>query len=245
MLASSLKSVIKRLFSKATIDRTRLWLDRFVGYREITYSQFGEDLFLREYFKDKANGFYVDIGAYHPCQFSNTFFLYQNRGWHGINVEANPACIRLFNQIRKRDINLNVVVSDRNETVQYHSWGISSENSMDPAQVNALTQRLGAAPKVIELAAQPLSQLLDRHCSGGQAIDLLNVDVEGSDLAVLKSNDWSRYRPQIVAVEQFGSSLEALGKTDLYQYLLAQGYGLIAWYRPTLIFERQQTPRRG
>ncbi len=240
MLSDTIKSLAKKLLSSAFIDTLRLKIDRYIDYKQITYSQFGEDLFLRDYFKDKLNGFYVDIGAYHPRQFSNTYFLYRYRDWTGINVEANLNCVTLFNQVRKRDINIHAVVSDHETSVLYHAWGINSENSMDLAQVNALTKRFGKAPEIVELLAQPLSKLLDDHCPNNKTIDFLNVDVEGNDLAVLKSNNWSQYKPKIIAVEQFGDTIEQISKTDLYQYLIDKGYQNIAWYKPTLIFERSE-----
>ncbi|EKU99904.1 hypothetical protein Lepto7375DRAFT_1990 [Leptolyngbya sp. PCC 7375] len=239
MLSDTIKSLTKKLLSYTFIDTVRLKIDRYLGYEQIIYSQFGEDLFLRDYFKDKLNGFYVDIGAYHPRQFSNTYFLYRYRGWAGINIEANLNCVTLFNQVRKRDVNIHAVVSDHETSVQYHAWGINSENSMNAAQINALTKRFGKAPEILELVAQPLSKLLNDHCPDHKTIDFLNIDVEGNDLAVLKSNNWNLYKPQIIAVEQFGNTIEQISKTDLYQYLIDKGYQNVAWYKPTLIFERK------
>ncbi len=41
-------------------------------------------------------------------------------------------------------------------------------------------------------------------------IDFLSVDVEGYDLAVLKSNDWAMYSPRVVVVECLKSDLKSL-----------------------------------
>ena len=43
-----------------------------------SYSQWGEDLFIQEFFKGRAKGFYVDIGSFHPIMYSNTFLLFKN-----------------------------------------------------------------------------------------------------------------------------------------------------------------------
>ena len=48
----------------------------------------GEDLFIKDYFKDKKKGFYVDVGCYHPIHRNNTFLLYKT-GWSGINKTEN------------------------------------------------------------------------------------------------------------------------------------------------------------
>ena len=42
----------------------------------LTYSQFGEDMILMNFFRDQKSGYYVDVGANRPIQGSNTFKLY-------------------------------------------------------------------------------------------------------------------------------------------------------------------------
>jgi len=61
----------------------------------ISWSQGGEDLALLTYLKETQNGSYVDVGAHHPDRFSVTRHLYQS-GWSGVNLEANPAFLRLL-----------------------------------------------------------------------------------------------------------------------------------------------------
>src|SRR3989344_4572766 len=76
------------------------WFYDLLGKR--SYSQSGEDMILRSIFDDKKEGFYVDVGAFHPKLYSNTYYFYK-RGWRGINIEPNPGAN--FG-IRKGDINL-------------------------------------------------------------------------------------------------------------------------------------------
>ena len=75
------------------------------------YSQWGEDLFIQEYFKDKEKGFYVDIGCFHPIMYSNTCLLF-NKGWSGINIDLDFHTIDFFNFIRPRDENIQTAISD-------------------------------------------------------------------------------------------------------------------------------------
>ena len=86
-----------------------LYYNLFYRYRAFkkkpTYSQNKEDLFIDHYFKNLKNGFYVDIGCYHPIRYNNTALLF-NRGWKGINIDMNQTSIDLFNIIRKKDINI-------------------------------------------------------------------------------------------------------------------------------------------
>jgi hypothetical protein len=83
-----------------------------------TYSTFGEDLILEKYLK-KKNGFYVDIGCYHPYHGNNTYLLHK-KGWTGINIDLNPYSIELFNFSRPNDINLNFAVSLSSKKIKFY-----------------------------------------------------------------------------------------------------------------------------
>ena len=50
------------------------------------YSQWGEDRFIKDFFKNKSKGFYVDIGSFHPIMYSNTCCLF-DIGWSGMNID--------------------------------------------------------------------------------------------------------------------------------------------------------------
>ena len=86
-----------------------------------THSVHGEDIILSACVKQKE-GFYVDIGAHHPSRKSNTKIFY-DRGWSGINVEANPAAIPAFERDRPRDINLNCAVTNYDGEITFYLMG--------------------------------------------------------------------------------------------------------------------------
>ena len=79
------------------------------GYR--SFAQEGEDrvlfslLFKLHGGKHIDNGFYVDVGAHHPYYLSNTYIFYR-QGWRGLNIDAMPGSMALFEKNRPRDINL-------------------------------------------------------------------------------------------------------------------------------------------
>ena len=70
----------------------------------------------------------------------------------------------------------------------------------------------------------------------GQAIDFLSIDVEGLDLAVLRSNDWHLFRPTCVLAEALNMTLNEAINSDLTEFMLEQGYTLFARTYNTLIF---------
>jgi FkbM family methyltransferase len=190
-----------------------------------SFSSAGEDMVLRHLLgSDKMNGFYVDVGAFHPTLFSNTYFFYLN-GWSGINIEARPGSKALFDKVRPRDINLEVGVSRERTALTYYFIGENSPmNSFSPDFLKQI-QMMDHVKSEISIPTVPLAELLERHLPKGQAIDFLNVDVEGHDLEVLESNDWRRFRPRIVVVED--EALDA-GKSAIVGLLRNHGYELCA-----------------
>ena len=229
--------------SRATIVRTKLKtrlrrvLERVLDiYATKSYSQEGEDLILRRIFEGRVRGFYVDVGAHHPRRFSNTYFFYR-RGWRGINIEPRPDAIRAFQSARRRDTNLQLAVSDCAATLTYYWFDEPALNTFDGELARS---RLANTPyqlvRTIEIPVERLDGILERHLPPGQVIDFLSIDVEGLDFAVLKSNDWQKFRPQCVLVEALGNSLEDAMRSEVASFMKSQGYELFAKTFNTLVF---------
>jgi hypothetical protein len=71
----------------------------------------------------------------------------------------------------------------------------------------------------------PLAEILNAHLPDGRSIDFLTVDAEGLDLEVLCSNDWARFRPKVVVVEDPDALiLDDLGRSEVANYLRERGY---------------------
>jgi len=54
------------------------------------------------------------------------------------------------------------------------------------------------------------------------------MDVEGSEQEVLESNDWSRYRPEVIVIEQLSTDLRESMRHPTTAFLNERGYQLIA-----------------
>lgn len=190
-----------------------------------SFSSAGEDMILRHILgSDKMEGFYVDVGAFHPTLFSNTYFFYLN-GWRGINVEARPGSKKLFDKIRPRDVNLELGVSASAGEMSYYFIG---ENSTMNSFSKGFLEQIGMLGEVkaeISVPILPLATVLEQHLPNGHPIDFLNVDVEGHDFEVLESNDWKRFRPKLIVVED-----EQVDAADsrIIQMMKGHGYEMVA-----------------
>lgn len=197
---------------------------------QISFSQEGEDIILNQVIK-KEKGFYIDVGAYHPFRFSNTYRLYKN-GWRGINIEPTPNKIHLFNLFRPNDINLEIGVSLQDERKEFYIYNENAYNTLDFNIVKERYTRSGInynSSKVIDF--KRLDTILNELKLNGEKIDFLNIDVEGHEMEVLLSNDWVKYKPDFLAVEIFD-----LQDGPVLGFLEKKGYMLIAKTPRTGIF---------
>lgn len=203
------------------------------------FSHEGEDLILARLFDSKPNGFYVDVGAHHPIRYSNTHLFY-TLGWNGINIDAMPGSMALFNQTRSRDINLEIAVNEKQTTLVYHIFNEPALNTFDPDFAKKF-DGLGTFRiiEIKEIQTQTLAGILTKYAPN-KTIDFMSVDVEGLDLAVLRSNDWKLFSPTYVLAEDFFvETVEDALQCSIAAFLRSVGYVLIAKTAHTLIFKKQ------
>ena len=169
--------------------------------KKSNFSQNSEEQVLRDFFSDISNGFYIDVGCHHPRRFSNTALLYKN-GWNGINIDANQKNLKLFNVFRKRDKNINALISEKPEKLKYYYFDDSALNGiLSFSKVDSLKD-LGY--KVINeeiITTQRLDDILVTCKVPNKTIDLLDIDVEGYDFQVLKSIDLNLFHVKVILIE--------------------------------------------
>ncbi len=196
-------------------------------------------MILSRFFGEKANGFYVDVGAHHPERFSNTYYFYL-LGWQGINIDAMPGSMNIFNQIRPNDINLEVAISDIRQKLIYQAFNEPACSGFCK-ELSDTYSNLYQYEKIFEKEIQtyPLSEVLDDYLPPNQTIDFINIDVEGLDYQVLISNNWEKYRPTIVLVEDLQqASMEEANESKTALFMREQNYSLYCKTICTLIFKK-------
>ena len=218
----------------------------FPAFRK-SYSQQGEDMILDCLFQGKESGFYVDVGAHHPERYSNTCLFYR-RGWRGINIDATPGSMAIFRRRRGRDINLECAVAGERKTLTFHLFNEPALNGFS-TELSQARDGAGGYRQIGErrIDARPLRELLDEHLPAGQHIDFLSVDVEGLDMEVLRSNDWSKYRPTLVIAEDISEFVVAPALLDLplVTWMRGIGYSLCGKAVHSLIFVADEQVRYG
>jgi len=75
-----------------------------------------------------------------------------------------------------------------------------------------------------EISTLTLEYILDTYLPKDQEIDFLNIDVEGFDLNVLKSNNWKKYKPKVIAIEILAMDINDVINSEIYHLLVDKGY---------------------
>jgi len=209
------------------------------GFAVKSYSQEGEDMILRRIFDKVKTGFYVDVGAYHPKKYSNTYYFYK-LGWSGINIDAMPGSMKKFNSIRAKDINLEIPIASKKQKLTYYAFNEPALNSFSKELSYERNGKDGY--RIIfekEIETFTLSEVLDKHLPKNiKEINFFSIDVESLDFDVLQSNNWEKYRPLIVLIEDLKFNINKLDTSNIYNYLKERGYDFFAKTVNTHFFKR-------
>lgn len=236
----SIKNIIKQKFIK--------FLPKFVN-REITnkyileninpyiyYSQEGEDIVLQRFLQEKEKGFYIDIGAHHPTRFSNTYLLYL-KGWRGVNIDAMPGSMELFNELRPEDINIEVPVSDESKEMLFYIFKETALNTFDETLANTYIAKGWKLLKKKKVVTQTVKDILKQHSISAE-IDVMTIDVEGHELPVLRSIDWLVCNPTFILIEDLNFDLNHLMENELYNFMINKQYQMVAKTLNTVFFKK-------
>tara|TARA_B100001123_G_C15103811_1_gene944652 strand:- start:209 stop:919 length:711 start_codon:yes stop_codon:yes gene_type:complete len=204
------------------------------NYIRTHFSQFGEDIVLKELLKPSVkDGFYIDVGCYHPKKHSNTYALHK-KGWSGINIDLEEDKILLFNICRPNDHNVVCPISDIPEKVKirrFSRFGLGSTISNDQA-----TASEEEVYDEWETESQTLHQVINNSPYKERQVDLLTIDAEGMDYRILKSIDFSVLKPSIILIEAYSLNIEEILASETYLLLVSNGYVMRSWTFYTLFF---------
>ena len=193
-----------------------------------------EDTVVLNYFKNKKNGFYVDVGCYHPIHRNNTHLLHK-QDWNGINIDTSEFSIDLFNHMRPKDLNYNCAISNKNEIIKlFYQKELSQLSTTEIDQAKTVFQ---GNIKEKEIQAFTLDEILNKGKFKNNKIDFLDIDAEGADLKVLKGLSFDKFKPQLICVEIHEKEAEL---SKIYKFLVDKKYELIWSGVFSYIFKRLQ-----
>lgn len=193
-------------------------------------SQIGQDKILNEnYFKNKRNGTFIDIGAHDGVTHSNTYFFEKELEWSGICFEPLPTVFKRL-QNNRTCICINACVSKVEGFLKFFAVEGYAEmlsglvDTYDPRHLERLQKEIaifGGKYAIIDVPCVRLNKILEEHKI--QKIDLLSIDTEGSELEILQSIDFSVLSIWAITVEN------NYGYPAIRNLLTSKGFSFIAY----------------
>lgn len=206
------------------------------------YSQHGEDCLLWSVFDAQPRGFFIDVGAFDGVHLSNTL-SFEQQGWKGICIDAHPVFIRNCARNRRGSLCLHaacVAAADVDRiSVLIEPLGLLSgihadrTPDMEARYANRGMKFPGFAKAWVP--ARSLDRILSEHLPPDTAVDFLSIDVEGTELDVLRGLDLERYSPRVIVAE--ANTAEAA--TELTEYLAMHRYLQARQVGPNYFFARE------
>lgn len=216
------------------------------GYDLIAYAGNAEDVVLMRAFAGHRGGFFVDVGAGEPVSGSLTKNLVDGLGWRGVNVEPLPERHARLQKARPDDINLCVAVGDEPGDARFFrivpGQGKSGGGGLSTLRRDVLEGHLANGWRHEELQVEivTLEAILGTHAEPG--FDLLKVDVEGSEAAVLRSADLRVWQPRAIVVEATVPLTARPHHQEWEPYVLAAGYRLALFDGLNRFYARDDEP---
>ena len=218
------------LAHKIELLQTSFQQNQFQLFNKKTYSQAGEDAILMYACAMLGIPFencnYLDLGANQPVTMSNTYFFYE-RGARGVLLEANPLLIPELKKQRSGDIVLNqAVTSQSGEMVTFHILNLDGLS-----KIGDISDILEANPEAkleqsIQIETICYNDIIERYFDKKAPV-ILNLDIEGLEMPILRSMNFDLYRPLFIIIEMipYSKKLTAGVKNqELLHYLNFQNY---------------------
>jgi FkbM family methyltransferase len=170
------------------------WLRRHYGPGK--HSTYLEEWIIRDAFKDRKQGVFVDVGSADYEAESNTYFLENTLGWSGIAIDAQESYRAGYEQHRPRTKFFSFFVSDHsNDTAKLFLAGGAGASSSS----SDFSSTYGGVKGSVDVQTITLNDLLASQ--GISSFDFMSMDIELAEPAALAGLDIQKFHPALVVVE--------------------------------------------
>jgi len=202
-------------------------------------SQWHQDKYLNEVvFRNLWRGTFVDIGAHDGIDGSNTYFMEKYLEWTGICIEANP---KVYDDLQnnRKCITINCAAGTVEGEVGFTVLEGYSEmlsgvtQNYHPSHLKRISVELekkGGTKKEIKVPARRVDSILTENII--TRVHYMSIDVEGSEMDVLKSIDYENVFIDVLTVERNYADVSK----EIISFLKEKGYNAVAMMGGDIVF---------
>jgi FkbM family methyltransferase len=190
----------------------------------MSYSQLRQDLELLKFYNNKKDGFFIEIGASDGIELSNTYLLEKEYNWKGICVEPIPKRFELLCKNRPNSLCYDYAVyNESNKEVIFDIANTCDLLSGISSNIDCHAYQVNFDKTQIIVKTISFNHLLEKS-NAPSFIDYLSLDTEGSELEILKSVDFNKYKFGLIHVEHNYIQPRRL---EIRNLLISNGYKYI------------------
>lgn len=179
-------------------------LAKFISTEKALYGKHNliavSELLIRYHFRDKKDGFYIDVGCNDPKVNSTTFYLEEHQNWSGIGIDPLEYLRPRWEKFRPRSKFFAYAATDKSdETITFYSAGGLSATELDTTALDGWRKLIDFEPKEISVPTITMTDILDRQ--GVKKVDFVSMDINGAELTAFAGFDIERFAPELLHVE--------------------------------------------
>jgi len=182
-----------------------------------------------KYFDNKTDGFFVEIGAYNGYDFSNVSGLV-DVGWSGICVEPNPLnfkeLLKTYKDKKHQVTCIRAAIGERG-IVMISMNATLSTTSAEQIRYYKECDWINQYIQYTEMDSLPLNDLLEQCINVPFGFDLLSIDTEGTELAIMQQFNIGLWKPKMVIIEAHENHpIKPLGRfaNEINKYFARNNY---------------------
>ena len=184
--------------------RFRIWnIEKFFGWNEKYFSQAGQDKFVYDnFFREKKNGYFLEIGAFDGIQGSNCLFFEKFKNWNGLAMEPSPTQFKKLRSNRKCKL-INKAASAISGKMTFIEIDSSSSDSQlsglekyYPDKSQSVLKKNNLKKYMVEvLTFDEILKNVDK-----EFIDYCSIDIEGAETALIENFNFSNYKIKVLSI---------------------------------------------
>ena len=212
------KKIKNKLINLYPLNKLYFWHKiKKQSQKKFYFAENAEDIIINTLFNHRKNGYYIDVGCYHPVRGSLTYKLYK-KGWRGINIDISSSSINLFNLTRPEDKNLNIGITNKNGEDYFYQLGNINQGNSFKYYENA---------EKIKVKLSTLDEIINKHKIN--IVDFINIDAEYKDFEALEGLSLNKVRPSLITIEDNNNyDIAKIMGTKINQYLIEKDYFLFS-----------------
>lgn len=194
--------------------------------------------FLMPFFKNKTDGFFVEIGANDGVNISNSYHL-EKIGWDGVCIEPIPEIYDMLIKNRKCEC-YNVAITEEEKEYEFlHVKGkrhphiyidmlsgiVDYYDERHKQRIDSEVAKYKGDKVYFKVEGKKFNNLIQRT-----NIDYVSIDTEGNELSIIKSIDFGKYNIFSFSIEN------NYNDPELIKFMLSKGYEHVSDINPDNIF---------